>query len=90
MDLVFSQALGPVKFALIDNTAKIGKYVLHSGVTPSCKKGCANCCYRLSSVLVAEAVLIYEYLKRKKLWQSVRERSREQFPLLKDDIHPIA
>ena len=90
MDLVFSQALGPVKFALISITARAEEYILHSNKVPSCKKGCAGCCNRVAPVLVAEAVLIYEYLKSKKSWPAVRERAREQFPLLKDDPHPIA
>jgi len=89
MDLIFSQALGPIKFALAEKAAQAEKYILYGGVNPPCRKGCSSCCYQLIHVLIAEAIIIYEYLKTQKQWQAVRERARAQFEFLKDNPHPI-
>lgn len=56
----------------------------------TCKPVCSGCCRRLVPVLVAEAILIYDHMKKRGHWEQVKQTAKDQLVLLKSDIHPIA
>jgi len=86
MEFRFSQALGPVRLALMDTARKAEKRKLQvirpSG--PPCRAGCAGCCRRLIRATVAEAILVFDHLKKSGRWPEVRARAKEQLPLARD------
>jgi hypothetical protein len=53
------------------NSTKVYESLTKSGIKPSCKKGCASCCYRKIYVTLAEAIIIYREIKKKKILQEV-------------------
>lgn len=71
-----------VKVAMVDAAQKASIRRLNVlGNKCPCKPGCASCCSRLVSISVAEALIIYDYLKNKNLWSKVRESAMDQYKL---------
>jgi Fe-S-cluster containining protein len=89
MEIRLSQALGPVKLALMDTAVQTANRRLRVlGNKSPCGPGCSNCCSRLVHISVAEGILIYERLVKNGKWLNVRKNAREQFPII-HDIHPL-
>lgn len=86
MDFRFSQALSPVKLALMDTAEESEKKKLHviRSKEIRCRSGCAGCCRRLIKASVAEAVIIYDHLKRSGKWAKVRKKAKELLPIAKN------
>jgi len=77
-----SDAVVSVKIAMIDAAQKASTRRLNVlGNDCPCKPGCAACCSRLVQLSVAEALIIYDYLKNKNLWSKVRENAMAQYKL---------
>ena len=86
MEFKLEQALGNVRFNLIDTLEKSNKRRLISfdNYEIKCKSGCSGCCKRLIKLTMAEAFIIYEYLKSNDLWDKVKIKAEDQLPTIKN------
>jgi Fe-S-cluster containining protein len=75
-----SDAVAPIKVAMMDAAQKaaIRRLNVLKEKCP-CKPGCSACCSRLVHISVAEALIIYEHLRKNKSWESVREIALSQY-----------
>jgi len=81
MDIRLTQALGPVKLALVDAASKAERRRLRVlGSSAPCKAGCSGCCSRLVKVTMAEALIMYDHLLESGEWVGVRARAEAQMP----------
>ena len=77
-----SDAIVPIKVAMMDAAQKASIRRLNVlGNDCPCKPGCSSCCSRLVQLSVAEALVIYDYLKTKNLWSKVRENATSHYKL---------
>lgn len=75
MDIELSRCINGVRFAVasaIVNSFSKRLTVLQDGCP--CKLGCFSCCYRMIYVSVAEALIVYDYLKTHKIWDETKRR----------------
>lgn len=85
MDVRLSEAIAPVKLALIGVAEKSSKRRLTVyGDKIPCAPGCSGCCSRLISITVAEAVLIYSHLSQFGRWAAISLECRKQLPDIKN------
>jgi Fe-S-cluster containining protein len=83
IEIKISKVLEPIKMVMMDTAIKTASIIARGRTTVSCKSGCSHCCNRYARISTAEALVIYEYLKSKKLWLQVKGRSRDQFETIK-------
>lgn len=69
--------------AMMDTIIQATRQRINDNIIVPCKVGCAHCCSRYSKISVAEATLIYEYLKKNETWTGVRGRARAQFQIIR-------
>jgi len=83
MDVHLHYALDSVRIHLTDVASRADKRRLKMyGKTVSCRPHCSACCSRLLTISMAEAIIIYEYLKKNKNWAVVRALAEKQLSLL--------
>lgn len=85
MEFQLSQAIGSVKMAIIGTAEKAERRRLnmYRGQI-QCKPKCTGCCSRMLPITIAEALVMHEYLLKKKQWLEVREKAREQAKIAKN------
>lgn len=55
----------------------------------SCKPACAGCCSRYTQISLAESIIIYDHLRKKKEWPEVQKKSKEQLDIIKA-VEPLS
>lgn len=85
MEFQLSQAIGSVKMAMIETAEKAEKRRLNMYKEQiQCKPKCTACCSRMLPITIAEALVMHEYLLKKKQWIEVREKAKEQAKMAKN------
>jgi len=75
-----SDAVASVKIAMMDASQKASIRRLNVlGDKCKCKPGCSACCSRLIHISIAEALIMYDHLKRSNTWLKVREAAQKQY-----------
>lgn len=78
MEVRLKSAVSEVALAVMDTAKKSEVRRLSMlGDNTSCKPGCNHCCSRAISITIAEAVIIREYLIKKKKWSLVEKKASE-------------
>lgn len=81
MQVKLSKATGKVKLVVLNAISKSNQ----DRITQKhpCKARCANCCFRMVRLTVAEAMVIYSHLIEIKQWGEVQKKLKEQVELSK-------
>ena len=82
MDFPLASTLSGVKSVVLTTIASSERRRLKV-VDISCKKSCSGCCRRYIEITVAEASIIVSFLKREKLWDSVKEKAERVSSMVK-------